>query len=292
MGPLLFNWPEKTYRDFYFRTADESCVDTVYIGEVVCAKRIPFRQNLLPEIIERLERGGKRVILSTLALIMDRKDMAYVQAFTEMAENYLVEANDVAAISLLKHKPFAAGPYINLYNLPSLRYMEQMGASRICLPIELNQTSLRSMVNAATQAEIEIQVFGRLPLAVASRCYHARAHGKHKDSCQYVCEQDLDGMCVDTLDNQRFLAINGTQTLSYTYRMFSVEALELLSLGVRHFRLSPHSADMIQIARLYQNLLHQRMQADELVSCMKTLVPEATFSNGFYYGEEGIRSVA
>lgn len=292
MGPLLFNWSEDAYRDFYFKTADESCVDTVYVGEVVCAKRVPFRQDLLPQIIERLEKGGKRVVLSTLALIMDKKDMAYVRAIAEMADDYSVEANDVAAISLLKHKPFISGPYINIYNSSSLNYMEKMGATRICLPVELNKTSIQKMKEAAKKAEIEVQIFGRLPLAIASRCYHARAHGKHKDNCQYVCEQDLDGMRVDTLDNQHFLAVNGTQTLSYTYRMFTEEAQELQAAGISHFRLSPHDTDMLEVARLYKELLNHKIDAAELAHNMKALMPEAQFSNGFYYGEEGIRSVA
>mgnify|MGYP000529376250 CR=1 FL=1 len=46
--------------------------------------------------------------------------------------------------------------------------------------------------------------YGRLPLALSGRCYHARAQGLHKDSCQLVCDRDPDGLAVRTLEGQDF----------------------------------------------------------------------------------------
>ena len=45
LGPILFHWPADKKRDFYFQIADESPVDTVYIGEVICSKRSPFFES-------------------------------------------------------------------------------------------------------------------------------------------------------------------------------------------------------------------------------------------------------
>ena len=69
LGPVLFNWDAEDKRDFYFRIADEAPIDTVYLGEVVCSKRTPFFDPYVPEVAERLRRGGKQVVYSTLALI-------------------------------------------------------------------------------------------------------------------------------------------------------------------------------------------------------------------------------
>ena len=60
LGPVLFNWPTPMWTDFYARIADEAPVDRVVIGEVVCSKRSPFRSDAIVDVIERLERGGKR----------------------------------------------------------------------------------------------------------------------------------------------------------------------------------------------------------------------------------------
>ena len=47
LGTLLHNWPADRRRDFYFRIADEAPVDTVCLGEVVCAKWPKFTANKL-----------------------------------------------------------------------------------------------------------------------------------------------------------------------------------------------------------------------------------------------------
>ncbi len=73
IGPLFFNWPLERQRDFYLRLADEAPVDSVCLGEVVCAKRVPFLEPLWPEVIERLGRAGKEVVLSTPALVMGER---------------------------------------------------------------------------------------------------------------------------------------------------------------------------------------------------------------------------
>jgi hypothetical protein len=61
---------------------------------------------------------------------------------------------------------------------------------------------------------IEVFAFGRIPLAISARCYHARLHKLHKDSCRFVCEKNPDGLVVKTLADRDFLAVNGVQTLS------------------------------------------------------------------------------
>ena len=292
LGPLLFNWPADKVRDFYFRVADEAPYDTVYLGEVVCAKRIPFQQPYLPDVIERLQRGGKRIVLSTLALIMDKRDLGYVKAVAEMADDYTVEANDVSAVSLLKGKKFSVGPAVNLYNESTLHYFASQGASHATLPIELNADSLQQLARIRKEMTLEVQVFGRLPLAIASRCYHARTHRKHKDNCQYVCEQDYDGLTIDTLDNQSFLTVNGTQTLSYTYCALTSEITKIQEYGISHFRLSPHDTDMVAIAFAYQSFLHGTLGAAELMQLLKDYIPHAVFSNGFYHGQEGAKHIA
>ncbi len=76
-------------------------------------------------------------------------------------------------------------------------------------------TSVATLTKVAP-IPIEVWGWGRLPLAISGRCYHARLHDRAKDNCQFVCGIDPDGRDVDTLDGQDFLAVNGVQTLSAT----------------------------------------------------------------------------
>ena len=292
LGPVLFNWQPERWRDFYFQMADEAPVDTVYVGEIVCSKRAPFYAEHIPTVIERLAAAGKEVVLSTPALVTTERERNAVRALIEEAD-YRLEANDIGALATLAGKPHDIGPLVNVYNEATLAWMAGNGATRICLPPELTREALRALAGEAAKQSValEVMVFGRLPLAISARCYHARAHGLHKDGCQFVCNQDDDGMRVDTLDGEAFLAVNGTQTLSYTYNALLSELSELSAMGINRFRLSPHSMDMVAVARLYRALLDGTLSAAEARARLAEMVGTAPLSNGFYQGREGAAMV-
>lgn len=287
LGPVLFNWPAERWRDFYFRMADEAPVDRVYIGELVCFKRAPFLLPYLPVVVERLRTAGKQVMLSSLGLVMDRKDRELVRSLAGQDE-LLLEVNDVSALVHLKGRPYSIGPLLNVYNENTLASFAARGVVHACLPAEIPGGTL-AILAGNSPVPLEVQVFGRMPLALSARCYHARAHDLHKAGCQYVCEQDPDGMDVDTLDGMPFLAVNGTQTLSYAYLNLAREVGGLLQMGIRAFRLWPHSTDMLMVARLYRDLLDGRTDADQVSAALERLLPDVTFANGYYHGQAGHR---
>ena len=290
LGPNLFNWPADEKRDFYFRIADEASIDTVYIGEVVCSKRQPFFDPLIPEIVERLQAAGKEVIFSTLALIMNPREMKAIREGCLDSE-ILVEANDLSSAAMLKGKPHVIGPFVNTYNEGTLAYLVRNGASRVVLPGELSGSSIKALAAAGSEAELEVQVFGRLPLAISARCYHARSQGLHKDSCQFVCDQDYDGMDLETLEGKDFLSVNGTQTLSHTYCNLMSEIPEMQRAGINAFRLSPHSFDMVGVAKIYRQVLNENLAPGEANAKLQELTEGVTYSNGFYHGQEGVQNV-
>lgn len=285
LGPLLFNWDSAKIRDFYYAIADEAPVNRVYLGEVVCTKRMAGKDHL-PDIIERLTRAGKKVALSGLALIMDRRDQAVTEDLTLMAPDHVIEANDISTVSLLRGSPHAIGPFINIYNEAALKYYEDGGARHISLPAELPKSSLLPLAHAARSA-LEVQIFGRLPLAISARCYHARAHHLSKDGCQYVCDRDPDGLPVETMDGQNFLAINGLQTLSYHYCNLMAELPELFSMGIQDYRLSPHDVDMVKVSHIYRDRLDGKYTLEEANDALQEEMFAIEFSNGYYHGVAG-----
>ena len=56
LGPNLFNWAPETWRDFYFRIADEAPLAVVYLGETICSKRAPLFRDHYAAVTERLAR--------------------------------------------------------------------------------------------------------------------------------------------------------------------------------------------------------------------------------------------
>src|SRR5699024_9266659 len=99
---------------------------------------------------------------------------------------------------------FIVGPSFNNYNEGTLSFLESIGAERFCLPYELNKESIE-ILTKNTKKEIEVMVFGKVPLAISARCYHARMHNKPKMDCEYVCNLDYNGKEITTMSNEHFL---------------------------------------------------------------------------------------
>ena len=287
LGPLLYHWSAEQRRDFYFRIADEAELDVVTLGEVVCAKREPFFADHLPEVIERLRASGKEVVIATLALITTTRELA---AITDLAAaGLMVEANDVTAIQALAGRSFVSGPLINLFNEGTLDFLLRQGATRVVLPVELSAQAIAILAARNPTGQTEVQVFGRQPLAISMRCYHARAYGLHKDGCQFVCERDPDGLAADQLDGRGLLAVNGTQTLSHGYLLLLRELAGLHAAGVSHFRLSPQAGvDMVRVAALVRAVVAGAMAPDAAEAALRAMVGPVPFINGYLHGRAGM----
>ena len=285
VGPIAFFWDAERVREFY-RGLAKAPVARVVIGEWVCSKRLPFWRHEIPDAIAALQQAGKEVALSTLALITlvrERKDTA------ELLDMGLpVEVNDLSALyHIPEGTPFQVGPMVNVYNEGTLQWLAQRGATRISLPPELPLASVAALAEAGRKAGVAVEVWGhgRVPLAISGRCYHARLHGRSKDSCQFVCGDDPDGRDVDTLDGQKFLTVNGVQTLGRTVTTAARQIGELEAAGVASLRLSPHIGDFAGVARAWAQALAGDREA--LLPALDRLLPDAIFSDGFLAGRAG-----
>ena len=290
LGPIPFHWDADRKRDFYARIADEAPIDTVYLGEVVCSKRSPFFDRHYPEAIERLEHAGKQVVLSTMAEVMLPRER---RAIAELCgqDDYPVEVNNAAGLAAATGRPHRIGPMMNVYNERTMRHLARAGAVHFTLPTELPRRAAEELARAAAAigAGVEVQVFGRASLAVSARCYHARAHRRSKDECQFVCQEDPDGMPLRTLGGEDMLVINGIQTLSHSYVNLIAELDEMHAMGIGHVRLMPHSVDMVAVATIFADRAAGRIDAEEAVARVETLDVGAPFSNGFWHGVAGHR---
>lgn len=293
LGPIAYHWPAERKRDFYARIADEAPLETVYLGEVICSKRAPFFERDMPDIIERLERAGKTVVLSSLAEVMLPRERQATRALCEM-EGAEIEINNAAGLHARAGAPHRIGPFLNAYNEATIAWLAQNGATHVCLPHELPRPSLAHAAAAADEiaVETEFQVFGRAPLAVSARCYHARAHGRHKDNCQFVCEDDPDGMPLLTADGTPFLRVNGIQTQSESYICLVREMAELVAMGIRHLRLMPQSVDMVAVAETFRACLDGKIDSEEALAQLSETCAQTRFSNGFFHRVAGHRMVA
>lgn len=284
LGPVLFHWPADRLIDFYARIADEAPVDRVVVGETVCSKRSPFNEDVLHAAAARLERAGKEVALAGLALPTTRRErLAHAR---QMQGGDLVEIGDLSALRHLEPgAPFLVGPLINVYNETTLDWLASRGARAVCVPPELPLTWIRALTGRGP--EVEVWGWGRAPLAISARCYHARLAGRSKDSCQFVCGEDPDGRDVETLDGQPFLAIDGVMTLSQAYVSVAADMVALEDAGVASVRLSPHDVDMVGVAEVFRAAADGAIDGAEAQARLGALAPGRAPANGYLHGKAG-----
>lgn len=288
VGAVQFFWKPEFWAQFHADLADAP-VDRVVLGELVCSKRLPFYQDLIPEAVATLQAAGKEVVLTSLALITLRRERKLMAELAEMGVE--IEINDLTALAYLPEgTAFSVGPLVNVYNEGTLAWLAARGATRISLPPELPLGSIRVLAQAAKALGVQIEVWGhgRLPLAISGRCYHSRLYGRPKDNCQYACEEDPDGRPVETLDQQPFLAINGVQTLSDTHACTLNQIDALRDAGVAALRLSPQSQRFADLCRIYRAILEGSVAPEAAIARLTALTPEVRLSDGFIDGARGV----
>jgi len=291
LGPVYYLWDGPKWRDFYFRIADEAPVEHVTLGETVCSKRQHFTEPHIAEVVERLEAAGKKVTLSTLAMVTLERESRHVRDLIRDSA-HPVEANDLSALGLIAGRAHSIGPLVNVYNAATARVLAARGANNICLPPELPMSSIEKIVASLPDLSFEVFAFGRMPLAISARCAHARSKGLTKDNCQFICGEEPDGLPLRTLDRQSFLVLNGVQTMSNSCVVLLGELQALSAAGVARVRLSPQDCDMVAVAAIYRAVLDGAMDDGEAIAKLSDVYPGAVFSNGFYHQQEGAAWIA
>lgn len=285
VGPIPYFWSRDEVERFYGRLV-HAPVDIVYLGETVCSRR----RALAPEdwfaIGRTLIATGKRVVLSTLALIEAESELGVLARLCTNDE-FPVEANDMAAVELLTRegRPFVGGPTLNVYNARTLGLLVGQGMYRWVPPPELSRFGLAAALTAwraaspETALEVEVLAWGRLPLAHSARCFAARACGRRKDDCGFVCGQYPDGIPVATREGEPFLTFNGIQTQSAAPCNLIGELDDMQALGITHVRLSPQREGFWEALDLFA-----RATAGEAVGPPS---PDVPWCNGYWHGRAG-----
>ncbi|KAA5606987.1 U32 family peptidase [Roseospira marina] len=296
LGPLLYHWSADRRRALYQAVAADGPYDTVVLGETVCAKReTPPVMEAMAEAEVALKAAGRAVIRPTIGLAVAEEEVTALETVARTANaGALVEANDVGALALLSGQPHQIGPMVNVYNEGTLTALAERGATCVTLPWELPMDNVVALAGTAKRLGIDcgVTVFGRAPLAISARCYHARANGLHKATCRLICEQDPEGLEVETLDGDPFMVVNGLQTQAFAVTLIVREIPKLIEAGVTVLRVSPLDMDMVAVGNAYADLLAGRASVEEAEDRLLDLLEDHEVANGFLHNAPGADWVA
>ncbi len=251
LGPMLFFWPKAELEPFYQQAISQPC-QRIYLGETVCPKRRELKPADWLALGRELNKAGKEVVFSTLALIQSPAELLAIKKLCDNGE-LIIEANDLGAVQLAyEHRlPFVGGPALNVYNLDTLRLLVDKGMTTWVPPVELSRDWLLDIHRAAEKDgirerfQLEVFGYGYLPLAYSARCFTARAENRHKDDCELVCINDPSGRQALTQEGEPVFNLNGIQTQSgYCYNL--INEVPTMTDWVDAVRISAHSRECLE----------------------------------------------
>ena len=285
MGNLQFYWEKDTVLDFYQKVADSS-VEHVYLGESVCSKRRELRLDDWLEVGRELSKKGKSVVLSSLALLEAKSELATLKKVCLNGE-LKVEANDFGAVEILTEAkiPFVAGAALNIYNQHDLKVLLDRGMQRWVIPVELSRDWLANVIvgceelGIRDQIETEVYGYGYLPLAYSARCFTARSENRPKDQCGLCCIKYPDGRKIDSQEGLELFRMNGIQTMSGSIQNL-VNDLPSMEGLVDIVRMSPHSLEVFDWLDTFQQALHDNQR-----------IPLQGYCNGYWHKIEGMKAI-
>lgn len=293
LGPVLFYWSRDDILRFYSEAADWP-LETIYLGEAVCSRRQQMRGQDWISLGKELAAAGRRVVLSSLALIESESDLRRLRSLVDNGE-LEVEANDLGAARLAHQqaRPFVAGHHLNVYNADTLGLVRSLGARRWVPPVEMDRDTLAAVLAQAAvtgiQIETELFAWGRLPLALSARCFTARHYNLSKDDCQFRCLEHPDGLRLNTREQQAFLTINGIQTMSDGCQSLLPHLADMHALGVTALRISPQWQHTAHLVAAHQ-LAIQALADGQTLTADLTPYADSRLVDGYWRGTAGINA--
>jgi collagenase-like PrtC family protease len=289
VGPLLTYWPRRALIDFYAQVA-ELPVATVTLGEVVCSRRHEMKTEDWLALAHDLTAAGKEVVLATQALIESEAELRTMHRLADQDE-FLVEANDAAALARRAGRPFVIGPHVNVYSGAALAELAGLGAVRWVPPVELPVEAMAAVnpPGRSPAVDTEVFAFGRMPLAISARCFTARHFGLKRDECGFRCIEHPDGLPLRTQEGEAFLALNGLQTMSARLMCALPERDALAAAGVRRLRLSPVSTDFDAVVRAYDRVFNGGADPRAEVEALAALNLPGPLADGYLRRQAGVQ---
>jgi len=259
IGPLPTNWGKEKILDYYRKVAAHPGINRAYVGEIACTKRDILDPRLFTEIQDLLKGAGKEVILSTHVLPTNEGDVNKSRALME--EAHQIEVNNVGIFNVwlkeFREKPLTLGPYFNVYNPQSAKFLLKYKIRRIVFPVDISVNTMEKMCEEV-DVPFEVVTYGNFPIAFSWRCYTARAFGKLRRDCGFKC-YEVKNLPHATLEGEPLFMINGPAVYNAkTYCLVSY-LKGFQEMGVASIRIETIPENVVEVADIFKALIEREI---------------------------------
>lgn len=281
-------------RDFEAARAAVLCgADAVYIGASQFGAREAAGNDIdtIRRVIELAHPYYVKVYAAVNTLLYDRELNEARKLIDELYAAGIdgIIIQDAGLLELdLPPVPLIASTQMDNDSAEKVRFLEQVGFSRVILARELSLRQIRQ-IRAATTIQLECFVHGALCVGVSGRCLMSYAMGGrsgNRGQCAQPCRKSYTvfDMSGKTLTEQRYL-------LSLKDLNLSAHLESLIDAGVTSFKIEGRLKDAVYVANIvgfYRQALNEIILRKRLAKSSSGNVrlnfkpePSKTFNRGF-----------
>ncbi len=189
--------------------------DAVYIGADFSARADAFNSiNEIETLVKYAHQYNAKVFLALNTLLLDSEvEKAAKIAFS--AYNIGVDAIIIQDLGLIEYGlppiPIHASTQMHNYSIERIKFLEEIGISRVILPRELSLENIKQ-IKEQTNIELESFIHGALCVSYSGQCYMSSYIGKrsaNRGCCAQPCR-----LQYDVLDNDKNIILENKYILS------------------------------------------------------------------------------
>ena len=220
--------------------AGQGGADSIYFGieqlNMRARSSANFREDDLPEIVERARSAGMKAYLTLNTVVYDR-EMSRMKRIVDLAVRHRVDALIASDQAVLQYAREAGASVhlstqLNISNLESLKFYASY-ADVAVLARELDLDQVREITLGLEEAglmgasgnpfRVEMFVHGALCMAISGKCYlslHEHNHSANRGDCYQVCRRgyrvtDLDREVELEIDHEHIMSPRDLKTIHF-----------------------------------------------------------------------------
>ncbi|MGL5682342.1 MAG: peptidase U32 family protein [Marinifilaceae bacterium] len=263
--------------------------DAVYIGAPAFGARQAAGNTLddISSVVDYAHRYYCKVFVTFNTILFDTELESAERMIWDLY-NIGVDALIVQDLGVLRMKlpPIAlhASTQMHNYDIERIKFLDQLGFTRIVLARELTMAQIRE-IRAAVKAELEVFIHGALCVSLSGQCYlshHMSGRSANRGECAQPCRQrwnveDADGKKI--LSNEHILSLKDMNQTDYI--------AELVNIGVDSLKIEGRLKDenyVVNVVRHYATHLdkigaHRAASGETVTTFMPDI--ERSFNRGY-----------